>query len=527
MAGRFRNVAQSQSTTNTIVVQLQNMGMGGPVVTDFNLTNYLRNPTKYISAEDYEDAYHGAAKKIVQVKKTKSFFDTITCGKLTKLNYQTEIMFNVIRLIYFLFQFIYPIIAAIIQKGPVAFNVVCTLFAAVGLAYDLTQIGLKLRQIIKKRKEEKDAEKEKRENKAAMQINEPQPEGAVNSPGGLPAQTAVPTNHVLATALPPAAAAATATALAAVGQGTGDKNLTEEKTTPKEMLKEFAQDMLEEVIIYPSLICNLYGFINERGWEFDDAFDVFDFLLTLVSFFMDAVFAKINHIWLLYQLIKSTMEVQRNNKIYSYVGAVNLFVPFSIGLAIAHTLMLMLIGIRIYADNFNTKDRDKEPDEGDYSVASFTRYMIFCGAYLPLMSSACYIILNKHWFLQVSWILENDAVAAQKMNYLNIKSMPTRIKLFGFIRDKYSYIAVGTFFPLFIAFYNGGFLNDYDSEELPKGAMSAANTIGTLFILVFTIINVQATIIFNIIIILLMIMLCIICTGSGASTRDVRNRIIR
>ena len=118
------------------------------------------------------------------------------------------------------------------------------------------------------------------------------------------------------------------------------------------------------------------------------------------------------------------------------------------------------------------------------------------------MSAACYIILNKHWFLQVSWILNNEKDAAQKMNYLNITSMPVRVKLFGFLRDKYAYIAVSTFVPLFIAFYNGGFLNDYDPDDLPSGALSAANTFGTLFVLVFF--NFQAGIIFTIIIVLLM-----------------------
>jgi len=241
---------------------------------------------------------------------------------------------------------------------------------------------------------------------------------------------------------------------------------------------------------------------------------------------MDAVFAKINHIWILYQLIKSTIKVQEQNQIYSYVTPVNLFVPFSIGLAVTHTLMLMLIAIRIYADNFNTKDRDEEPDEGDYSVAPYTRYMIFCGAYLPLMSAACYIILNKHWFLQISWILYNDKDAPQKMNYLNIKSMPIRVKMFGFLRDRYAYIAVSTFAPLFIAFYTGGFLSDYDPDDLPKGALGAANIVGTLFVLVFSIINFQAGIIFSIIMVLLMIMFCVICTGGGSS-RNVRNKYIR
>lgn len=40
-----------------------------------------------------------------------------------------------------------------------------------------------------------------------------------------------------------------------------------------------------------------------------------------------------------------------------------------------------------------------EPSTGDYRSASYTRYMIFCGAYLPVASAIVYVILNKYWFL--------------------------------------------------------------------------------------------------------------------------------
>ena len=76
MGSQFGGVPQSQSTTNTIVVQL-GMGTGVPTVTDFNLTNYLQNPTKYISAEDYDDAYQGAAENILKVKKEKSLLHSL------------------------------------------------------------------------------------------------------------------------------------------------------------------------------------------------------------------------------------------------------------------------------------------------------------------------------------------------------------------------------------------------------------------------------------------------------------------
>ena len=504
------NVPRQQSTTNTIIVQL-----GGPTsapVSDFNLTNYLRNPTKYISADDYSDAYEGATERVSEALQENSFFHTITCEKLKGLDYPTEVSVNIIRLIYFIFQFIYPIIQAIVEEGPVTFNVICTLFAAVGLAFDIFQIGKKIRS--------KNGSKSNGDNDEAVEDanGEPQSEGVAN-----------PQELVIDQIAQDDTAAATAFEAAGVPVEKSKKNKdsTDKKTTtPKKLLHEFVLEMLGEIIIYPSLICNLYGFINDEGWKFENAFDVFNLLLTSISFAMDAVWAKLNHIWALHQLVKKTLEIQKQNNIYSYVTPFNLFVPYSIGLAIAHTLMVMLIGIRIYADNFNTRDHKDEKEMGNYSVTPYTRYMIFCGAYLPLMSGACYIILNKHWFLQVSWILHNEEDAHKKMHYNYITSMPTRVKLFGFLRDKYAYISVATFAPLFIAFYNGGFLQDYDPNDLPDGAASAAGIIGTLFVIVFSIINIQAGIIFTIIIILLMITFCFICTGGGSSS-SARNKIIR
>ena len=520
---------QSQSTTNTIVVQL-GAGTAVPTVTDFNLTNYLRNPTKYISAEDYSDAYQGAADSIFKSNKEHSLLHTITCGKFKELDPEGKVILSTVRLIYFLFQFIYPIIAAIVTKGPVAFNVVCTLFAFVGLLYDGIPICWKIWQKIRYiylRKKSKG--KSKGTSKSdVVGDNEPQP-GVIN-PQFLPvnnSESIEQANEITTTALAAATAAgvpaATAPAAAVKYGGSSTKKMT---ITPKEKLREFVKEMLEEIIIYPSLICNLYSFVNDKVWEFTDVFDGFDFLLTLISFFLDAIWAKLNHMWVLYHLVKSTIDIQERNKIYSYITPFNLFVPFSAGLAIAHILMVILIAIRIYADNFNTIDLEKEPSQGNYTVAPYTRYMIFCGAYLPLMSGACYIILNKHWFLQVSWILYNDKDAPKKMHYLNITSMPTRVKLFGFLRDKYAYLAVATFAPLFIAFYTGGFLRDYNPDDLPKGALRAATVFGTLFVLVFGIINIQAGIIFTIIMILLMIMFCVICTGGGSS-RNARSNLIR
>ena len=49
-----------------------------------------------------------------------------------------------------------------------------------------------------------------------------------------------------------------------------------------------------EKFLYPSVICSLYGFINEKDWKFEDgALSVIDFLLLLYGIIMDVFYAKI------------------------------------------------------------------------------------------------------------------------------------------------------------------------------------------------------------------------------------------
>ena len=81
-------------------------------------------------------------------------------------------------------------------------------------------------------------------------------------------------------------------------------------------------------------------------------------------------------------------------------------------MVLMHWIVLAIIGIRIYVDNFSQRKPDDDqqmqeaqempdkPETGDYSCTSYTRYMIFCGAYLPFISTAVYILLNKYWFVK-------------------------------------------------------------------------------------------------------------------------------
>ena len=48
----------------------------------------------------------------------------------------------------------------------------------------------------------------------------------------------------------------------------------------KEVLKNYVIFSLGEILIYPILMCNLYGFINERAWQFDNGISGFNFIFS-------------------------------------------------------------------------------------------------------------------------------------------------------------------------------------------------------------------------------------------------------
>jgi len=124
-------------------------------------------------------------------------------------------------------------------------------------------------------------------------------------------------------------------------------------------------DGLGEILIYPSIICNLYSFINEKGWKSENgALSVFDLLLLLYGIAMDIFYAKIYYIYYIYLLKRFINDhlaaYNKHEKItathwrYICFRPFSFTLPFSSLLAVTHWLMLAIIGIRIYADNFAT-----------------------------------------------------------------------------------------------------------------------------------------------------------------------------
>ena len=269
-------------------------------------------------------------------------------------------------------------------------------------------------------------------------------------------------------------------------------------------IKELTLDMLKEIFIYPTVICHLYELINEKSWEFDNSLAKTHFIIFLLSVCYDALYTKLKYI------IYSFCDCDDNWKTklrQCWISSLK-FMPYVFLFALLHWLILAIIGVRIYVDNFSTEidqgnisetsgypvasyrmnvnnfsTEANTSETGGYKVSSYTSYMIFCGFYLPIASVAVYIVLIRAWFSD-----ENKT---------------TCMKIFHFLVDPIAYIAVITLMPFFIAFCVGIYLPDYDNSEfeVDANARAVATYLGIAFIIVFLVCNIKATLAFVILIV--------------------------
>ena len=244
---------------------------------------------------------------------------------------------------------------------------------------------------------------------------------------------------------------------------------------------------LAEFLIYPTLICNLYGLINERS-KFENKLFGFNSLFFAYSVIMDALYMKLYLIWLVTRAVYATydkydelvqpMQVEWKR----YFTPVYLTIPLAAMTALTHWIMTGLIGVRIYVDNLTF----------NYTVASLTGYMIGCAIYLPIMSWITYIIINKLWFYEVYSAINQMSNGADRMPPQDTWDE----KLFASIRDPQTYMAIAFLMIPFIAFTVGAYLPDYlgSRHEIVSNARNAVEGLTPCFIVSFLLSNLQATI---------------------------------
>ena len=294
----------------------------------------------------------------------------------------------------------------------------------------------------------------------------------------------------------------------------GNQQVQDYRSKVISVLVDYVISSIGEFLIYPTLICVMYGFINERSWQFDNGISGCNFLLLIYSVIMDALYMKVYVIWLVIKIVQASyakydelteVEWQR------YFTPVYLSIPLAITTALTHWLMTGIIVVRIYVDNFTPEMNDTDsgiPDTGDYRVTSLTGYMIACTIYLPIVSWITYIIINKPWFYEVYSAISRLSLEVTPEGDIWDK------KLFAFIKDPLAYIAIVFLMAPFIVCAMAAYLVDYDGSkyEVASSASDAIHTLGPLFIGVFLLSNLQAAT--TLMIVLIFVIITLVLCGS-------------
>ena len=459
---------------NTAVVQVTEVH-----VTQITMTTYLRDNLRH-PLRRFEGKQNAA-------NSLKGLLDVLHDKEKLPWSFAKKLIYKAGLLVYYLINFIYSVVAIGVQANHIGYHLAYLFVSLIGLSFELTDISLDIRKWVVQCKK----------NKVENTGNQPRQGWA----GGAE-------NMSLAS-------------VESNEQNTPQDNdssmsssqpQTTYKKKAKVTFKDYVLRSFGEILIYPTFICVFYGFINEKAWKFNNGLSAFYFLLFLYSFVMDAVYVKFYMIWLLIRTVRDSFTKydklrEKELEWTRFFTPVYLTIPFAILLAIAHWFMIGIIGVRMYVDNF-TPDHDTdgtEPTTGNYTVAPYTLYIIFCAVYLPIASWLVYIRLNKFWFYEIYSLI--NQFSATPADYL--WTLPWNMKLTAFIVDPISYFVVIFLMVPFIVFVVATYLPDYDNSdfEVASSARNAVQGLGPCFITFFLLANLQASIIFTILVLIIVTIL--------------------
>jgi len=383
------------------------------------------------------------------------------CGSKVRLLYKFGLF------IFYLVNFVYPIVIFAIEGKNLGYNIVCTIISFIGLVSEFSkEVVPYVYHTIKNWRRE-------RSRKWTVENLENIPAPLESGLGVRDVENITPQEEVDVKNNP--------------------QNYVQKA---KSVFKDFIIDSLGELLIYPSIICSLYGFINERGWEFGSTIAVIDFALLIYSVIMDVIYTKINYVWLVLKIVRSSFKVYdefESRKMgcpLKCLSPFSLIVPYAIILVISHWLMLAIIGVRIYVDNFAeiAGEGDSEVETGTYKSTHLTRYMIFCGVYLPFASAISYIIINKYWFVTIFKSVKDGQIEVPRFSNGELCH-----GLCHFLGQPSAYFALVILTLPFVPFVFGIFFFDYNSSDyqLTDDIRTTEFYLGVLFLGFFLISNIQ------------------------------------
>ena len=259
------------------------------------------------------------------------------------------------------------------------------------------------------------------------------------------------------------------------------------------IIREITSFILNEILLYATLICTIMGFINEKTWELRNFWSYFDCVLLLYSIVMEVFLPRWYYLrwtWgaintLLTQYIRARNMRKHvwgcNDMCTRYATPLRYTPVFIIMVIILQFSMLGSITVRIYADNFfartNTTrngtgyvDEVMRPEDGMYHVNRHTWYTIIGGIVVPFLSIVTYFIINQYWLWQPLHYTGQRASGFVPQNTM-IGSMSDADKYIIFAFDPVAWVTMILLLASFIAFCFFASGNDYDGGSIYDGEL--------------------------------------------------------
>ena len=159
----------------------------------------------------------------------------------------------------------------------------------------------------------------------------------------------------------------------------GDEQVRDYRHKGKSVLVDYVISSLGEFLIYPTLICVMYGFINERSWQFDNEVSTYNLVLLVYSMIMDALYMKFYVIFLMIRILRASDAIAKCAEVTSNypktLGGFSVYlILLAITTALTHWLMTAIIGVRIYM----TRHEKTGLMCTKYTYSYYGMYLLYC-----------------------------------------------------------------------------------------------------------------------------------------------------
>ena len=275
---------------------------------------------------------------------------------------------------------------------------------------------------------------------------------------------------------------------------------------------------ISEVLVFPSVICSLIGFINERTWELDNGLDYFDLGLFALGLFSDLVLVKGKGIWkYLVSRYIIKIDIQGKGKRFARgccCDPLNVLFCYLILREFMHISMFGMVSCKLYADNFSNKD---DPEEGNYTIEGFTWYTIVATWYMPTVSFIYFMFINVFLFYRTAYLLTNEE------NDDSDVYVSTDLLFCSCLRNPFAIVLIYIVLPTYFAF-NIGATTQY--EGIPSAVSTTWVIFQIIFNITFIIAHIQA-LLFHFLLCQFPCVYCFMCfcTNAGKHTNTAIKKV--